>query len=146
MLIAEHAVDALDTMIEGFRENLEYGYTDEDLSLYVSAILVLAKLKHELVFDYHADDEFAERHGAYKSWRLSAECYVVEQLTTDDEHGTLSPTAVDVVAKIAAINPALRTAIKRAYKWRCSKAGISEALSHDNPVSYRAIYDRISSL
>jgi len=146
MLLAEHAVDALDTMIEGFRENLEYGYSDEDLSLYVSAILVLAKLKHELVFDYNADEEFAERHGAYKSWRLSAECYVVEQLTTDDEQGTLRPIAVDVVARIAAINPMLRTAIKRAYKWRCSKAGISEALSEDNPVSYRAIFERISSL
>ncbi len=146
MFLAEHTVEALDTMIEGFRENREYGYSDEDLSEYVSAILVLAKLKHELVFDHSADKEFAERHGAYKSWRLSAECYVVEQLTTDEELGTLNPTAVDVVARIAAINPTLRTAIKRAYKWRCSKAGISEALSDENPVSYRAIYDRISSL
>ncbi len=145
MVLEDHCSDALDTMLEGFQENL-LDYTDEDLSGCVSVILALAKLKNELVFDREADNAFARRHGAYKSSRLSAECYVVEQFTTDFELGGINPTGVKVAARLAGMNTALRTAIKRAYKWRCSKAGISEALCEDNPVSYRAIYERISSL
>ena len=134
---------ALRILVDAYRDNMKMGHDIDELGWIAIAILDLAKIMHEIEYDFDEDQAFFEAHGDYKPPEIAAEIDVVEALIADPDRWEVVGSAVEVLAQIAKNYPVIRDAIKNAYAWRSSPAGISELLTLDDAISFREIYQRI---
>jgi hypothetical protein len=134
---------ALRTLVDAYRDNMKMGHDIDQLGWIAIAILDLAYIEREIEYDFDDDQAFFETHGDYKPPALAAEIDLVEALILDPDRWEVDSFAVEVLAQIAKDYPVILDAIKNAYAWRSSSAGISELLTLDDAISVREIYERI---
>ena len=146
MALSDTCFDAITELNRAFHDSVDWNYRIEHLSKLASAMLELAELAFDIVQTPDLEESYVMIHGAPKSIKLIAECYVVGELIADPNTHQVYKKAVEVVAQIAAVNPEICAAIVNGYKWQASQAGISEKLRMDDVISLEAIYRTVCSV
>lgn len=146
MSLSDYCFDAITELNSAFHDSVDSEYSIEHLSQLASVMLQLAELTYSIVQTPDLEAAYMRIHGAPKSIKLIAECCVLGELIADPNTHHVYDKAVQVVARIAAVNPYICAAIVNGYKWQTSPAGISEKLRMDDVISLEAVYRTVCSV
>ncbi len=145
MSLSDTSFQAIDDLVHGFHDYLDWNYTTQQWSEHISAIIKTA----EAAYFAERGDTSIDEHSDAVRWpvphRLCAEDLALQLLISLPGTNTPSDEAMAVLAKVAKMNNELRAAIYNVYAWRTSPAGLAAHLQRDDAVPIEPLYQLLTA-